>query len=65
MPRLLTDEQAGEIARSRSAEITSDIYLQNPLAMADDRSAEKVREAIEHDLTVCLEGLMEPDGGEG
>lgn len=66
MSHLLTNEQAAEIARSRSAEIASDIYVRNPLAMADEEFAERTRQAIEHDLVVTLEGLMEPDeAGEG
>jgi hypothetical protein len=50
MSRLLTGEQAREIAQSRSAEIASDIYLRTPLAMAKGVQAEALFGLVLGDL---------------
>jgi hypothetical protein len=65
MPRLLTDEQVRTFAAESSAKLTQLIVGELPLSFPTDEASEKLREAIEHDLTVTLEGLMEPDEGEG
>jgi hypothetical protein len=63
MPRLLTDEQVERIANDGSCEIASEVASEVGGLTRLWRS--RLEEAIEHDLTECLEGLMEPDAGEG
>jgi len=64
MARLLTDDQAIQIARAYAPALVGEIYLARPLPFADDEYSTHIREAIEHDLATCLEGLTEPEGGE-
>lgn len=63
MPRLLTDEQVESIAPRGAEGVAELIWLARPdLA---EKHVESLEEAVQHDLTVTLEGLMEPDEGEG
>lgn len=64
MSRLLTDEQVRSVA-TNGAESVADWVADALGHQLADKQFERLVEAIEHDLTECLEGLMEPDEGEG
>jgi len=61
MPRLLTDEQAAVIAGEFAEKVAWRIDADRPLVMSESAFFNQVKQAIEHDLTDTLEGLMEPD----
>jgi hypothetical protein len=64
MPRLLTDEQVRHIAKESAFDVVD--WCADALHRDFKADAYRsLREAIEHDLIECLEGLMEPDEGEG
>lgn len=63
--RLLTDDQVRTFAAESSAHLRRLIVGELPLSFPTEESCTLLREAIEHDLATMLEGLMEPDGGEG
>lgn len=60
MPRLLTDEQVEDVARRGAESIAELIWLARP--ELSKRHVDRLEEAVQHDLTECLEGLMEPEG---
>jgi hypothetical protein len=61
MPRLLTDEQVEQLASKHASLVVGDLYIARPVPMSNDETLGLMREAIEHDLIKCLEGLMEPE----
>lgn len=63
MPRrLLTEDQVTTLAAQYSARLAQAITEEWPLSFTTDEAVETLREIIEHDLAVTLEGLMEPEG---
>ena len=61
MRRLLASDQVQTFAAESSAKLAQQIADELPLSFPTDEAVEKLREAIEHDIAACLEGLMEPD----
>ena len=61
MPRLLTDEQARHVAQAAAYDVID--WCVDALHREFDADVYRsLREAVEHDLVECLEGLMEPEG---
>jgi len=63
MPRLLTDEQVEHVAKGGAESVAELIWLARP--ELGSKHVKGLEEAVQHDLVVTLEGLMEPDEGEG
>lgn len=63
MPRLLADEQVTSIAKIGAEGVAELIWIAR--SDLEEGRVELLQEAVEHDLTTCLEGLMEPEESEG
>lgn len=62
MPRLLTDLQARKLSHELAVTAATRITTLRADVLAEPGPYHDLREAIEHDLTECLERLMEPEG---